>query len=412
MGGAIVIIGTLDTKGEEIEYLKQLIGRRGHETTVVDCGIFGKPTFPPEVTREEVAKAAGRELNDLISLRDERKAMDAMTQGAAIIVEKLYWNKKLDGILAIGGSMGTGLGLSVMNILPVGVPKLMLSTVAFAPFLMQGMASSGFMRTDITMMQSVVDFWGINSVVKRELERAVGALTGMVEMKGEWSPEPLIGLTTLGGVACNFVPWIKPLVEAKGYELIVFHTSGMGAIYLEEFVKQGALAGVLDLAPHEMMEKLFGGLSLRDASEEIEVTGRKWIPQVVSPGCLNWFAWLGSEKTLPPDLKNRKMSFHTGFALSIKASKEEMAETGRVMAHKLNKAIGPTTVIIPTMGFEERDKPGGVYYDPEGDRAFTEALKEHIKPGIKVMELDLHINDRAFAETAVATLFSMMEKTT
>ena len=411
MRGSIVIIGTLDTKGEEIAYLKQLIGRRGHDTIVLDCGVFGKPIFPPEVTREEVAEASGVALNHVVALKSEKKAMDTMARGAAAIVGKLYLNKKLDGILAIGGSMGTGLGLSVMNVLPTGVPKLMLSTVAFAPFLMQGMASSGFMRTDITMMQSTVDFWGLNSIVKRVLEQAAGAITGMVEMKVEGPPKPLIGLTTLGGVACNYVSWIKPLVEAKGYELIIFHTSGMGAIYLEAFVKQEALVGVLDLSPHEMMEELYGELGLKGGGEEMKTMGGKNIPRVVSPGCLNWFAWAGPEERLPSHLKNRKMVFHTEFAISIKASKEEMSEVGRTMACKLNKAVGPTTVIIPTEGFDERDKPGGVYYDPEADRALTEALKKHIKPEIKVMELDVHLNDQTFAEAAVATLFRMIEKT-
>lgn len=409
MGGTIVIVGTLDTKGEEIEYLKQLVGTRGHESLVIDCGVLGKPMFTPEVTREEVARAAGRSLDELIMLGDERKAMDVMAQGAADIAGELYLSKRLDGILAIGGTMGTNLGLSVMNELPIGVPKLMVSTVAFAPFFMR-YASSGLIKKDLTMMQSAVDFWGMNSVVKGILESAVGAITGMVEMKKEKPPKPLIGVTTLGGVACNYVPWIKPLVEAKGYELAVFHTIGIGGRFFEELIEQGALAGVLDLSTHEVMEELYGGANLGAGRDRMEAAGRKGIPQVVSPGCMNWFAWGGSMETLPPHLKNRKKRIHSGFSIPIKASREEMAEAGKVVAEKLNKAIGPTAVIIPTKGFDERDKPGGVFYDPEADSAFTKALKEHIKPGIEVMELDLHLNDQAFAEAAVATLFSMMEK--
>ncbi|MBC8274663.1 MAG: Tm-1-like ATP-binding domain-containing protein [Chloroflexi bacterium] len=415
MGRTIVIVGTLDTKGEEIGYLKQTVDMRGHDSLVIDCGVVGEPTFVPEITRQEVARAAGTSLDELVMLEDERKAMDVMALGAAKLVGKLYSNERLDGILAIGGSMGTKLGLSVMDILPIGVPKLMVSTIAFAPFFMR-YAGSELIKKDLTMMQSAVDFWGMNSVVKGILDSAVGAITGMVEMKEEKPAKPLIGITTLGGVACNYVPLIKPLVEARGYELVVFHTVGIGGRYFEEFVEQGALAGVLDLSTHEVMEELYGGANLGAGRDRMEAAARKGIPQVVSPGCLDFFAWRGPVETFPPHLKrrieNRKIHIHSGFTIPIRASKEEMAQAGKTMAEKLNKAIGPAVVLIPTKGFEERDKPTGVFYDPEANRGFTKALKKHIRPGIKVTELDLHINDKAFAEAAVGTLFNMMEKTT
>jgi len=412
--GKIVLFGTLDTKGQEIAYLKKSLEKKGHETCVMDCGVVGKPYFLPDISRDRVAQAAGYNLNELIDFQNERMAMDMMAKGASRIAADLYLKKEMDGILSIGGTMGTNLGLSVMNALPTGVPKVMLSTVAFSPFFMLGMVSTGFMRKDITMMQSAVDFWGMNSAVKRELDKAVGAISGMVDMKAEEPSKRLIGVTTLGDIACGYTKYLPPLIEGRGYELIVFHTAGMGGKFFEQFIREGRLAGVLDLSLVDIMggvtELLYGRGIMKADEGRLEAAAEKGIPQVVSPGNMSFVIWAGPKELMPPPFKDREARVHSGFSFPFKANEKEMTEAARVLAEKLGKCTGPTAVLLPARGFDGRDRPGGFFHNPEGVRAFIDTFKKHIKPEIKVIEVDHHISDEAFAETAVETLFAMIDR--
>ena len=403
MTKTIAIVGTLDTKGDEVKYLKGLIEKRGHKALVVDTGILGAVPFPPDITREQVAGAAGVDIKEIIAFGDESKAISTMAEGASKVVRELHSSGRLDGIIALGGSMGTSLGIVVMKALPLLMPKLMVSTVAFLPML-----SPQVVGKDMTVMPTVADIWGLNRITNRVLENAAGAIVGMVENYEEKeAPEkPLIGVTTIGSAACKYVPWMKPLLEAKGYEVAVFHTNGIGGGTFEQYVEQGLLAGALDLSLFELANYQYGtNLGI----DRLEAMSKRSIPQVVAPGAANWISWYGPPETIPPQFKDRVTFWHNPLTASIAITSDEVVVVAEAMARKLNKAAGPTVVLIPTKGFSEYDKPGGKLYQPEGRKAFIETLKSHIEPRIKVIELDVHINDQEFAQEAV-TIFDRLMK--
>lgn len=403
MAKTIVIIGTLDTKGEEFRYVKELIQRKGHKTIVIDVGILEEPPFQPDIGHEEVAEAAGTKLKQIIALGNEGEAMVVMTEGACRIAQQLHAEGRVDGIIALGGSMGTWLALAVMRSLPLGVPKLMVSTEAFSGFINPDMVGSGQMLTDC-----VAGLWGLNTISRVMLENAVWAITGMVENCREIVPQkPLIGITTLGSSAHKYASQIKPLLERRGYEMAVFHI-GAGGRNLEPLIEEGLIAGVLDLCLMELTGYLCGTL-WNGGPNRLEAAGRKGIPQVVAPGAIDFVCWAGTPETLPPRFRNRPMHVHNPNDTVVMATTKEKARLGKLVAQKLNRATGPTAVLIPTQGFAESDRPGGAFYDPEGRRAFITALKRHIEPRVRVVELDAHINDPAFAQEAVILLDDMMK---
>jgi uncharacterized protein (UPF0261 family) len=407
MAKTVVIIATLDTKGEETRYIKELIEKRGHKTIVIDTSMLGEASFPPDISRDEVAEAAGTRMKEIIALANEAKANAVMAEGASKIVQELHSSQRLDGIISAGGTMGTSLGISVMKALPLGVPKLMVSTVACTPLITPEMVSK-----DLTLMQLTVDIWGRDRMTERILKKAAGAIVGMVEAyEEETAPsKPLIGITTLGTAGLKYVWHIRPLLQQRGYEVAVFHAVGIGGQTFEQFIEQGLIAGALDLCAHELINYLCGGFCDAGA-ERMEAAGRKGIPQVVAPGVVGTISWRGSlSETLPPRFRKRTMHQHNLLVGGVKASKREMAAVGKLMAEKLNKATGPTAVVIPSRGFDERDRPGSPFYEPQGRKAFIQALKENLKPEVKIVELDVHINDPQFATEVVAIFDELMQR--
>lgn len=404
MAKTVVITATLDTKGEEARYIKELIEKRGHKTIVIDTSTLGEASFPPDISRDEVAKAAGTTTSEVIALGSEGKANAVMTEGVAKIVQQLHSSNRLDGIIAVGGSMATSLGLPVMKALPLGVPKLMVSTVAFTPVITPELVSK-----DLTMMQLTVDIWGLDRITEGILKRAAGAIVGMVEAyEEEMAPsKPLIGITTLGTAGLKYVWRIKPLLAERGYEVAVFHAVGIGGQTFEEFIEQGLIAGALDLCTHELINYLYGGFCDAGA-ERLEAAGKMGIPQVVAPGVLDVISWRGSLEALPARFSKRKTHQHNLLLAGIQASKKEMAAVGKLMAEKLNKARGATAAVIPSRGFSELDKPGSPLHNPQGRKAFIQALKENLKPEVKIAELDVHINDPEFATEVVAIFDELM----
>ncbi len=409
MSLSIVIIGTLDTKGEELTYFKQLIEQKNHRAIIIDCSILGDSPFQADITREQVAEASGENVDTIKALGDEAKAVEKMATGVAKIVLDLYGSGKLDGIFALGGTMGTFLGLSAMKELPLGIPKIMLSTVALTSFIRPDMASP-----DLILMSPITDFCGLNTILKRVLENAAGMMTGAtMAFRGsenvKFGAGQIIGVTTMGTAVCRYLHWLKPLLEKKGYEVLVFHTIGVGGRYLEQVVRQGWINGVLDLATNELINEVCGG-SYQAGPERLETAGRIGIPQLISVGGIEAFGWGGGIETLPALYKRRTLQMHSKLTFAVKASEEEMFAAGKLMAQKLNKALGPRVVVIPSRGFSERDKPGGVFYDPEGRKAFCEALRTHIESSVKVIELDSHINDYLFTKEVVKIFDTMMTR--
>ena len=395
----IAIVGTLDTKFEEMGFIRDFVQKNGHDPVIIDAGIMGSVPFAPHVSRDRVAKAAGMSLMEIQALGDEGRAIALMAKGASRIAHDLYEQGGLDAIISVGGSMGTSLGLAVMKELPIGVPKLMVSTIAFTP-----LVTGDGVAKDQVMMQAPVDLWGLNVINRNTLQTAAAAIVGMAEAATKIVPvKPMVGVTTRG--IMKYLNWIKPALEARGYEVVVTHCIGkVGGGTFETLVRQGIFSAVLDLCTGEVLEELNGG-SLRAGPTRLEGAGDMGIPQIVAPGCMEYWHWPGSVESIPAW---RASHFHNPLVLCVKATMEEMIKGAEVMAEKLNRAKGPVTVLYPLKGFDDFDKEvGGVFYDPEGHATFLKVLRKNVKPAIKIVELDMHINDQAFAEKAIKVFDEM-----
>jgi uncharacterized protein (UPF0261 family) len=324
-----------------------------------------------------------------------------MAEGASRIARDLCEEGRIDAIISVGGSMGTSLGLAVMRELPIGLPKLMVSTIAFTP-----LVTGDGVAKDQVMMQAPVDLWGLNVINRNTLQAAAAAIVGMAETATKIFPvKPMVGVTTRG--IMKYLNWIKPALEARGYEVVVTHCIGkVGGGTFETLIRQGLFSAVLDLCTGEVLEELNGG-SLRAGPTRLEGAGDMGIPQIVAPGCMEYWHWPGPVETIPAW---RASHFHNPLVLCVKATTEEMIKAAEVMAEKLNRARAPVTVLYPLKGFDDFDKEvGGVFYDPEGHDTFLKVLRKNVKPAIKIVELDMHINDRAFAEKAIA-MFDEMKR--
>ena len=403
MEKTIVLIGTLDTKGAEYRYIRDRIVEQGCRVIVVDVGILGKPLFQPDITREQVAQAAGLSIEEVASSRMGGEAIQPMSRGAAKIVQELYQSGKLDGILSLGGTMGTFVGTAVMRTLPLGVPKVMVSTQA------SGDTSPYVGTKDIVMIPSMADIVGLNRITKNVLTMAAGAVVGMVKVAPGpvSSDKPLIGITIHGDLM-PCVNFVTELLGQRGYEVVFFHAVGIGGKTLEEWVEQGLIDGVFDLVTTEVLQNMFGGLY--DAGPtRLEAAGAKGVPQLVAPGKTDTITF-DMTHGIPERFRSRELYLHTPVRVGTSTTKEERAQLGKVMAEKLNKATGPTAVIIPQKGFSGGDKEGSYMYDPEADLALINALKRNLKPEIRLVEVDAHINDRLFAEKAATLLDELMHE--
>ncbi len=399
---SILIVATLDTKGTETIYLKDLIEEKGHRTWVMDTGILGLPLFKPDSSRDEVARAAGTQIEDLIRNKDKGRAIQAMAEGSKKIVQQLYEEGKISGIIGLGGAQGTEIGTSAMRALPIGFPKLMVSTVA------SGYAQFGtYVGTkDLLMMHSVVDILGLNVFSRMILSNAAGAMMGMVERgtKIEKPKKNQIGMTIYGTTTPGCMV-AKAYLDKKGFEVVAFHPNGTGGRAMEEMIEEGILNGVLDMTTHELTDELVGGLH-RAGPNRLEAAGRKGIPQVVVPGSID-FIVTGPASSLLPDYRNRTYIPHNPNITLVKTSPEEMGAIGKIMASKLNEARGPTIVMIPLRGFSYPNRKGEALYDEEGNQAFIKTLKRNLK-GIKVIEVDAHINDSEFANEAAHKMVELL----
>ncbi len=397
---AILIIATLDTKGPETQYLKNLIESKGHRTLVMDTGILGSPHFKPDIPRDEVARAGGKTIENLIRDRDKGKAIQVMAEGSKRMTQELYQEGKISGVIGLGGAQGTEIGTSAMRVLPLGLPKLMVSTVA------SGYAQFGtYVGTkDLLMMHSVVDILGLNAFSRMILSNASGAIVGMVEVEGEFKrlEKKQIGMTIYGTTTPGCMV-AKAYLESKGFEVVAFHPNGTGGRAMEEMIEEGILTGVLDMTTHELTDELLGGLH-RAGPKRLESAGRKGLPQVVVPGSID-FIVTGPIESLPQEYRNRQYISHNPSITLVRATLEEMKAIGKLMASKLNEARGPTVVMIPLKGFSYPNREGEPLFDEEGNHAFITSLKENLK-GIRVIEIDAHINDPEFGNEAG----KMMEK--
>ena len=400
----VVLVGALDTKGAEFQFVRDLIRDRGLETIVVDFGVLGDPPFQPNITSDEVARAGGSSIRELRSSQDKTKAMRVMADGLAKVVSDLYESGRLGGILGMAGSGGTSIATTAMRALPVGVPKLMVSTVAAS-----GDVSPYVGTKDITLMPSVVDVAGINSISRRIYANAAGAIAGMVsqELPEVEEVKPLITASMFG----NTTPCInhaRELLEGKGYEVLVFHATGTGGRTMEGLIADGYITANLDITTTELADEVCGGV-LSAGPDRLMAAARRGIPTVLSPGCVDMANFWGID-TVPEKYRDRKLYEWNPNVTLLRTNVEENRRIGEWIARAANESTGPVAILIPLKGVSQLDSPGGDFWDPEADQACFNAIKENLKPGIPVIEMDNNINDPEFAEKAVELLLDMLSQ--
>jgi uncharacterized protein (UPF0261 family) len=387
----VVLLGTLDTKGEEYDFLRRKVREEGVDVLLVDTGILGVPLAEPDVSREEVAEAAGADAQELAESGDRGAAVEAMARGAAEIVKELHAQGRLDAVLALGGSGGTAIATQAMRELPVGVPKLMVSTMA------SGDTRPYVGAVDITLMYSVVDIAGLNPISERILGNAAAAAAGMARSQGPQAEaeKPLVG-ATMFGVTTPSVTEARKRLEDLGYEVLVFHATGTGGQAMEALMRSGFITASIDITTTELADELVGGV-LSAGPDRLEAASELGIPQVVSLGALDMVNF-GPFETVPAEFRDRLLYRHNPTVTLMRTTPEECATLGRVIAEKLNQARGPLTVFVPLKGVSLIATEGQVFYDPAADEALFGALREHLDPDFDLRELDLDINDPAFAQ--------------
>jgi uncharacterized protein (UPF0261 family) len=402
--GSIILIGTLDTKGEEFSFLKQQLKAAGANPVVVDIGVLGAPSFPADVTREEIAGWAGTSLQELVRDKDRGRAVTAMALGIASWARDQLAKDPPAGVLAIGGSAGTTIATAGMRQLPVGVPKVMVSTLA------SGDTRPYVGTSDICMMYSVADFTGLNRLTRTILGNAAKAILGMsgLTLAGQeagGSQRALLA-ATMFGVTTPCVNTARQLLETEGFELLVFHATGSGGQAMEQLVIDGFIEAVLDVTTTELADELVGGV-LSAGPHRMEVAGRMGIPQVISVGALDMVNF-GPLDSVPEKFRTRLLYQHNPTVTLMRTTPAENAELGRIIAQKASAAKGPVTSFLPLRGVSAIDAPGQPFHDPEADRALFEAIREGVHGSVKVVEVDAHVNDAVFAERLVAELIQMV----
>lgn len=401
MTKTILLIGTLDTKGVEFAYVRDLITARGHRVLVMNAGIF-EPTFQPDISAEDVARAGSGNLLTLRDANDRGDAVAVMTLGVAQLLPQLYAKGSFDGVLSLGGSGGTAIATAGMRALPIGVPKIMVSTVA------SGDVAPYVDVKDITMMYSVVDIAGLNKLSRQILANAAGMISGAVEQTipaGE--DKPLI-TATMFGVTTICVTHVREKLETAGYEVLIFHATGSGGRAMEALIDGGYIAGVADITTTEWCDELVGGV-LSAGPHRLEAAGCNKIPQVVSLGALDMVNFWAYD-TVPEKFKQRNLYKHNANITLMRTTPEENAQLGRIIAEKLNMAQERTVLFIPLKGVSAIDDIGKPFYSPEADVALFDAIRQNIKPHIEVIELDLHINDPAFADAMSDRLLALISQ--
>lgn len=397
----IAVLGTFDTKGEEHDYVAGLIRQRGHTTLLIDVGTLDAPTVKADIGREVITSAAGVDLAGIVARRDRGEAMAVMTRGAPIVLARLQAEGRIDGVISLGGGGGTAICTSAMRALPVGFPKLMVSTLA------SGNIAHYVGVKDIVMIPSVVDVAGLNRLSRKLLAQAAGAICGMVEAR---VPEgaadrPVIVASQFGNTtAC--VSAARTILEAAGYEVMIFAATGSGGRTMESLIESGMVSGVLDITTTEWADELVGGV-LNAGPTRCEAAARRGIPSIVTPGCLDMVNF-GEPSSVPEKFKGRRFYHHNAQVTLMRTTPEENAELGRILAEKCNLATGPITVLFPLKAISVISAGGQPFHWPEADAALFAAWRQNLRKDIPVIDYDGEINDPAFAGLCAQTLLKLM----
>ncbi len=403
-GPSVLIIGTADTKADEIQFLAACIAELGVHGLVMDVGVLGQPKFPVAFSNRDVAAAAGTTIEAIIALGDENLAMTKMAEGASALALRLYREKRIQGMIALGGSMGTDLALDVAAALPLGVPKYIVSTISFSPVIQIERFSP-----DLQMILWSGGLYGLNSLCKSVLSQAAGAIAGACRaVRPPLADRPRIGMTSLGKSCLSYMVALVPALEKRGYEVAVFHATGMGGRAFEALAARGEFVAVMDFALCEITNALMGGV-LTAGKNRLEGASLRGIPQLLAPGGTDMcdFPTWGE---LPGAYKTRDYHAHNRLISSIGTNAEERQALARAIGDKLKLAKGPASFIMPLRGIEAWDREGEAMHNPEALAAFAAAIRKHVVSPATLVEIDAHINDQAFVDTALAIFDDWVKK--
>lgn len=391
----ILIVGTYDTKNDELAYMAERVAALGGGVLTMDISVLGDPETPTDVSKHDVAGAGGSSIQAAIDSGDENTAMQIMARGASALARRLFDAGKFDGCVILGGTMGTDAALDICQALPLGVPKYVVSTVSFSPLIPPSRLSA-----DIQMILWAGGLYGLNSVCKSSLSQAAGAVLGAARAVERPSGErPSVGMTSLGSSCLTYMKTLKPALEARGFEVAIFHATGMGGMAYESIAAEGGFACVMDFALPELGNLLAGSV-VNSGEDRMLNAGRAGIPQIVAPGCLDLIDFAGWQD-IPPRYQDRPFHAHNRLIKSSGLNGEERRETAREMARRLKASDTPAHVILTSRGIEEWDREGEVAHDPEALADFCDEMRQVMTDPIAFTDLDCHINDQAFADKAL-----------
>ncbi|MEM8750954.1 MAG: Tm-1-like ATP-binding domain-containing protein [Pseudomonadota bacterium] len=392
----ILVVGTYDTKNDELDYMVGRIETMGGAVLTMDVSVLGDPANPTDISKHDVAAAAGSTIDAVIKSGDENSAMQIMAKGASTLARQLFDAGRFDGVVLLGGTMGTDLALDVCDALPVGVPKYVVSTVSFSPLIPADRLSA-----DIQMILWAGGLYGLNSLCKSSLSQAAGAVLGAARaVEPPDGAMPIVGMTALGTSCLRYQKILKPELEKRGFEVAVFHATGMGGMAFESIAAEGGFACVMDFALPELGNLLAGSV-VNGGADRMLNAGRAGIPQLVAPGCLDLIDFAGWQD-IPAQYQDRPFHAHNRLIKSSGLNGAERRETAREMARRLAKSTGPVHVLMPNEGIEEWDREGGDAHDPDAFAEFLDEMRGAFAAPIVYDELDCHINDEAFAARALA----------
>ena len=391
----ILVIGTYDTKDDELTFMSDVIRGQGGKVVTMDVSVLGDPSQPTDYSKHEVAEEGGSTIRAAIDAGDENHAMQIMAQGAALLAARLYAEGVFHGMVILGGTMGTDLALDVCAALPLGVPKYIVSTVSFSPLI-----PAERLAADTQMILWAGGLYGLNSVCKASLSQAAGAVLGAARaVQPPDRNKPLIGMTSLGKSALRYMVPLKPALEERGFEVAVFHATGMGGRAFESLAAQGAFACVFDFCTQELGNHIHGS-NISAGADRLTNAGKHGIPQLVAPGCYDLVDIVGW-KDIPEKWSNHLSHAHNRLLTSIVLNHEERREVARAHAAQLAQAKGPTVLLMPQDGLGEWDREGADLHDRAGLMAFYEEMQTVCPANVKQVSIDGHINDPVFAETAL-----------
>jgi uncharacterized protein (UPF0261 family) len=398
MTKTILVIGTFDTKADELAYLIYRIKAQGGEVLAMDVSVLGEAKIPVEISKHDVAAAVGETIDGLIALGEEGEAFARMSAGAALLTRQLHDAGRFDGMIALGGTMGTDLALDCAQALPIGVPKYIVSTVAGSPLI-----AAERMAADVQFILWAGGLYGLNPLCKSSLSQAAGAVLGAAQaVEPPQFDRPMIGMTSLGSSCLKYMKRLHPELTKRGYDIAVFHTTGMGGMAFERLAAEGVFACVMDFSLQEFVNVQHGSL-VSAGADRLTGAGRSGTPQMVAPGAADILDLAGWQE-IPARFRDRPFHQHNRLIKNVAFNAEERRALARAMADRLADAKGPTYFFLPKGGIEEWDKPGEAAHDPEGLAAFTDEAERAMTGRVNLSILDCHINDAAFCEAVLAQL--------